>query len=85
MYEILVLEDAEKDLADLDRVVARRIIRRISWLAEHLDDTKHELLAGKLSGLFKLRVGDYRVIYRIIKSEDTVVIHRVGHRREVYR
>ena len=85
MSEVLVLEDAENDLQGLDRVIARRIIKRIGWLAEHLDDTKHELLTGKLSGLFKLRVGDYRVIYRLIKSEDLIIIHRVGHRREVYR
>jgi mRNA interferase RelE/StbE len=38
-----------------------------------------------LSGFFKLRVGDYRVIYRVIKSENLIVIHRIGLRREVYR
>lgn len=85
MYEILVLEDAESDLESLDRLVARRIVWRVEWLAEHLDDMKPELLTGKLSGFFKLRVGDHRVIYRVIKSEDLIVIHRVGHRREVYR
>ena len=81
MYEILVLEDAESDLESLDRLVARRIVRRVEWLTEHLDDIKPKLLPGKFSGFFKLRVGDYRVI----KSEELIVIHRVGHRREVYR
>jgi mRNA interferase RelE/StbE len=85
MYEILVLDDAESDLESLDKLVARRIVRRVEWLAEHLDDIKLEQLTGKLSGFFKLRVGDHRVIYRVIKSEDLIVIHRVGHRREVYR
>jgi mRNA interferase RelE/StbE len=85
MYEILVLEDAESDLQSLDRLVAQRIVRRVEWLAEHLDDMKLEQLTGKLSGYFKLRVGDYRIIYSVIKSENLIVIHRVGHRREVYR
>jgi mRNA interferase RelE/StbE len=85
MYEILVLEDAESDLENLDRLLARRIVRRVEWLAEHLDEINLAPLTGELSGLFKLRVGDYRVIYRVIKSENLIVIHRIGHRREVYR
>lgn len=85
MYEILILAEAESDLEALDRSVARRIAKRVEWLAEHLNDIQPELLTGKLSGFFKLRVGDYRVIYRIIKSEDLIVVHRIGHRREVYR
>jgi mRNA interferase RelE/StbE len=62
-------------------VVARRIVKRIERLAEHLDDIKQEQLTAKMSGFFKLRVGDYRVI----QSENLIAIHRVGHRREVYR
>lgn len=85
MYEILVLDDAESDLERLDRLLARRIVRRVEWLTEHLDEIKLAPLTGELSGLFKLRVGDYRVIYRVIKSENLIVIHRIGHRREVYR
>jgi mRNA interferase RelE/StbE len=85
MYEILILDDAESDLEKLDRSIARRIVRRVRWLAEHLDDINPDLLTGKLSGFFKLRVGDYRVIYRVIKSENLIVIHRIGLRREVYR
>jgi mRNA interferase RelE/StbE len=85
MYEILVLDDAESDLERLDRLLARRIVRRVEWLAEHLDEIKLASLTGEFSGLFKLRVGDYRVIYRVIKSENLIVIHRIGHRRDLYR
>ncbi len=62
MYDLRVLEAAENDLARLDRTTARRIVTRIQWLAEHLDETTPELLTGTLSGFFKLRAGDYRVI-----------------------
>lgn len=81
MYEILTLDHAEKDLEKIARSIARRIVRRVRWLAENLDDVTPDLLTGSLSGFFKLRVSDYRVI----KSENTIVIHRIGHRREVYR
>ncbi len=85
MYDVLVLDAAEEDLAGLDRLVARRIVRRVEWLAEHFDEITPQLLSGELSGFFKLRIGDYRVIYRAVKSDNLIIIHRVGHRREVYR
>lgn len=75
MYDLRVLEAAGNDLARLDRTTARRIVTRIQWLAEHLDETNPELLTGTLSGFFKLRAGDYRVIYKVFKTENLIVIH----------
>jgi mRNA interferase RelE/StbE len=46
---------------------------------------KPTALKGELSGLFKLREGDYRIIYQILHKERTLVIHAIGHRREIYR
>ncbi len=47
--------------------------------------SKPELLTGTLTGFFKLRAGDYRIIYKVRKDENLIVIHRIGHRREVYK
>ncbi len=73
---------AEKDLEGLDRSVALRVIRKID-LTLLASDRPGIPLSGEFSGLFKLRVGDYRVIYVPI-SEGALVL-RIGHRREVYR
>ena len=85
MYYIRVLEEASRELARLDKPVGRRIAERMSWLAANLDSIRPEALTGDLIGLYKLRVGDYRVIYEVIRNEKTIVIHAVGHRREIYR
>jgi len=85
MHDLRILDAAEDDLTRLDRTVALRIISRIQWLAEHFDEIKPELLTGTLSGFFKLRAGDYRIIYKVRKDENLIVIHRIGHRREVYK
>lgn len=85
MYQIRILDAAARDLARLDPTVARRIVNRIRWFAENLDDIKPEVLAGDLAGFYKLRVGDHRVVYEILHSEETIVIHLIGHRREMYR
>jgi mRNA interferase RelE/StbE len=85
VYQIRVLEEASRELARLDKPVGRRIAERINWLAANLDSIRPEALTGDLIGLYKLRVGDYRVIYEVIRNEKTIVIHAVGHRREIYR
>ncbi len=85
MYRVRLLDAASKDLARLDKPMARRIVERVQWLAENLADTNLEALTGEFEGLFKLRVGDYRVVYELVHGEQLVMIHAIGHRREIYR
>ena len=40
---------------------------------------------GDLAGFYKLRAGDYRVVYEILHDENLLVIHLIGHRSEIYR
>jgi mRNA interferase RelE/StbE len=85
MYSVRILKPAARELARLDRPIGRRIAERIRWLAENLDSIKPEVLTSSLSGLCKLRVGGYRVIYEVIHEEQVIVVHQIGHRREIYR
>jgi mRNA interferase RelE/StbE len=62
VYRIRVLETAARELARLDRPVGQRIVERIRWLAENQEAIGREPLADDLTGLYKLRVGDYRVL-----------------------
>lgn len=84
-YRIRILGAASQDLARLDKPRGRRLVRRIKWLAANLDAIRLEALTGDFAGFHKLRVGDYRVIYEVLRNEETIVIHAIGHRREVYR
>ena len=72
-------------MARLDRPEARRIVQRINWLASNLCRIRPEALGGDLAGLYKLRVGDYRVIYEVLDGEQMLLVHAIGHRREIYR
>jgi mRNA interferase RelE/StbE len=85
VYQIRILEAAARQLASLDPAVARRIVKRVHWLADNLEEIQLEALAGDLTGLYKLRIGDYRVVYEILHAEEIIVIHLIGHRREIYR
>jgi mRNA interferase RelE/StbE len=70
------------DLSRLDPSVALRVLRKIeSALAA--DGRAGEPLAGEFAGLYRLRVGDYRVIYA--RSLKGYLVLRIGHRGDVYR
>jgi len=43
-----------------------------------------EPLKGRLRGLYKLREGDYRIVYEILRRERVIIVHLIGHRREIY-
>lgn len=85
MYQIRILREASRSLENLDKSVARRIVRKISWLAENAETVQPKGLRKNLSGLSKLREGDYRIFYQVINEEKTVIIQFIGHRREIYK
>ena len=75
--------DALEDLAHIDTVIAQRIVAKAQWLEKNFTDIMPEKLHRDLKGLYKLRVGDYRVVYSVCK--DTLIAHSVGHRRDIYK
>ena len=85
MYRIRILDAATRELAQLDRPVGRRVIERVHWLGANFDVIRPEALTGDLTGFYKLRIGDYRVIYQVLADEQTIVIHAIGHRRDIYK
>jgi mRNA interferase RelE/StbE len=84
MYRVLLERAAEKDLARLSSEIHDRIIAAIQALATHPRPPGCRKLAGSKHD-WRIRVGDYRVIYEIADEISVVRINRVGHRREVYR
>jgi mRNA interferase RelE/StbE len=85
LYSVRLLKPAIKELAKLDATVARQIADRIEWLAANLDSAKLFPLKGELSGLYKIREGSYRIIFELLRNEQTIIIHAIGHRRDIYK
>ena len=80
-----LLKNASRQLKKLDPPVAKRIVDQISWLAQHFEEIRPEPLKGALAGLFKYREGDYRIIYEPLLKEGVILVHEVGHRRDMYK
>lgn len=85
MYRVRFVEDAVRDLENINKTMARRIAKKINWLAENAETIQPKGLRRNLAGLAKIREGDYRIIYEIIHAEKIVIIHFIGHRREIYK
>jgi mRNA interferase RelE/StbE len=85
MYIVRILKPAIRELEKLDKKVGQRMVKRIEWLAGNLDKINPIALKGDLAGLYKLREGDYRIVYQILRGEKVIIIHSIGHRREVYK
>lgn len=88
VWTIKIDDRAKKNLAKLDKPVAKRIITFLRERVATLDDPRSigEALQGsKLGDFWKYRVGDYRIISRIEDGELCVLVVRIGNRRDVYR
>ncbi|MFZ1935756.1 MAG: type II toxin-antitoxin system RelE/ParE family toxin [Thermoguttaceae bacterium] len=85
MHQVRLLRSAIRDLERLDKPTASRIVQRIEWLAKNVGSVPYKRLTGPLAGLCKLREGDYRIIYQILHTEETIVVHAIGHRKDIYR
>ena len=83
-WTIEYTDTAERQLGKLDKQMARRIVDYMNERVAALDDPRHlgEALTGPLSGLWRYRVGGYRVICDI---QDRVLVTRVSRRDQAYR
>lgn len=82
--EIVIRKGAQAQLLSLSEDIADRIISKLDWLVNFFESVKHKPLRGSLYSLYKLRIGDWRVVYEIDYEHDQIIVYRIGHRRDVY-
>ena len=78
--------DVEKDLRKLGAIAQKRILTFLKKRIATTDDPRAhgKALTGDFSGLWRYRVGNYRIISKIEDNVFTVLVVKVGHRKEVY-
>ncbi len=82
-YSLLILPSAAKELEDIPKRNLTRIVRKIEDLPTNPRPQGCEKLSGQEK--YRVRQGDYRIIYEIRDRDQAIIIVKVGHRREVYR
>lgn len=85
-YAFRFTATAQRQLRALDRTSAMRILTALTRLGDdpYREDADAKKLAGQ-EGLYRLRVGDFRVAYQIDNGQLIVLVVKVGNRRDVYR
>ena len=86
-YRVEFSRQASRQMKKLDR---QAILMIKAWVMKNLEGTTQprwhgKALKGQMKGLWRYRVGDYRLIAEIQDKVVTIVIVEVGHRREIYR
>lgn len=84
-YRIELLPAAVRSIADLPKNITAKIDAHIVALATTPRPVGSKKLRGVNPTTYRLRVGDYRVVYRVDDGGRVVLVVDVGHRREVYR
>ncbi len=82
-YSILIKRSASKSLESIPKPDRLRIIEAIDLL--RANPAAGSVLKGEFSGLRRVRVGMYRVVYEVQDAHLTILVIRIGHRRKVYR
>ena len=83
-YKVIWHEYIRDELEEMDRKIASRIVNKIE---NHLVKSPADLgvaLRGQFAGLYRYRVGKWRVIYSIEPRTETILVLRVEHRNKVY-
>ena len=82
-YSLKIKASARKSLLKADKQNRIRLIEAIDNLL--IQPYKGTQLKGDLTGLRRIRIGQYRIIYEIQKDELIILVVRIGHRKEIYR
>ena len=76
---------AERDLAKLDWQIRRRIIDKLDWLLKNFDTVVPSILANEFREFYKLRVGDWRIIYKVNWNNCTILVCYIDRRDKIYK
>ena len=82
MYRIILQKPADRFLKKLEKTEQRRVIKKLKELREN--PYIGVPLVANLSGLWRLRMGDYRVVYQIKNEELIIMVLKIGHRKNAY-
>ena len=84
LYEIFWKSSAKKELKKIDKRYIKKILDEIKTLSQEPYPINHKKLIGS-QNLFRIRINDYRVVYKVEEDKLIIEIIRVKHRKDVYR
>ncbi|MFA5075175.1 MAG: type II toxin-antitoxin system RelE/ParE family toxin [Candidatus Babeliales bacterium] len=84
-FKYIFSQAAKRDLKKLDKQIVKKIIIKLDELVTGREGLDIKAMINVKSPQYRLRVGDYRVIFEELRNEIIIVIISVGHRKEIYK
>ena len=84
MFEVQFKKSVEKDLKALSKADQKRVLEQIGKVLAK-DPYMGKALSGEFKGLYRWRIGRFRVIYEVQKEVLMILVLKVGHRKDVFR
>ncbi|AFZ51964.1 type II toxin-antitoxin system RelE family toxin [Dactylococcopsis salina] len=84
LYKIEWKQSAKKEIKKLDKTIISKILEAVAVLAENPHPRSSKKLKGT-ENTYRIRIGNYRVVYSVFPSVLTIEIVKVGHRKSIYR
>lgn len=82
-YKVEIKNSAQKEISKLDKKIVSKVMEKLDILEKTPFSSGYKKLVAR-SG-YRIRVGDYRIIYDVIEDQNLVIISRVAHRKDVYK
>ena len=83
IYTITIKQSAQKALTKIEAPQRTRLIEAIDKLK--INPNAGSVLKGEFSGLRRVRIGDYRIVYEVQNAQLVILVIRVAHRRDAYK
>jgi mRNA interferase RelE/StbE len=84
MYNIEFKNSVKKDLKNIDKPKIRAILKEIESLKTGIDDKENVIKLKGNNPYYRLRTGDYRIIFEKFEDKLVILVVKVGHRKEIY-
>ena len=85
VYKVSYLDSVEDDLKRLDKPVVKGLLDKIEKVLAKDPKSLGKPLTGNFVGLWRYRVGDYRIIYKVAEKEILIIVARIGHRKDIHK
>ncbi len=80
-----ITKEAESDLGKLDIQIRNRVTAKLNWLIDNFEYITPIPLGEPLKGFFKLRIGDWRIVYDAEMGRKLVTVHAIDRRDKIYK
>ncbi len=84
-FNAVFTPEAEREFIALEKTLRKRMIVKLEYLVANFEVLTHLPLSYKHKGFYKIRVGDYRIIYRLDYEKKQGIIVKIGHRSKIYK